>query len=356
MAMIRVYNIAKSIINVGGRVCRSTYRKTVAVARLVNSEVKRRPALPADRRMYAYRRGFLSHAPLLFDDLDDCLSNWQRERTRYLNGKRTWVHEDKLLWYYVFLPRFAGVLPELYGYISEGYRTDLPFGDSTEDTLRDCIASHDKLVIKGVLSGSGNDVYIIDSNTDPAEIDRLENSSEEFLVTEFIEQAEYAARIYPKATNTLRLITMIDPVSRTPFIAAAMHRFGTDASAPLDNFDQGGIIAGIDVHTGGLSEAHSYPTDGATGGLSTHPDTDEPIQNVEIPGWASVRDHVLEMADYVSPITPYVGWDIVVQDDGNTMAVIEANSHPGVNGIQTVQPLLSDDRNCNFYRYHGIID
>jgi hypothetical protein len=52
-----------------------------------------------------------------------------------------------------------------------------------------------------------------------------------------------------------------------------------------------------------------------------------------------------------APYLPYVGWDVVVTDDG--IRILEGNSNSGLDGIQHYGPLLADPRVRRFYESRG---
>jgi hypothetical protein len=53
------------------------------------------------------------------------------------------------------------------------------------------------------------------------------------------------------------------------------------------------------------------------------------------------------------PYIPYIGWDIIVQEEG--FKIIEGNNHPGLDTLQAHRPLLKDPRVRKFYKAHGVI-
>ena len=83
-----------------------------------------------------------------------------------------------------------------------------------------------------------------------------------YLITEFVVQAPYAASIYPHTTNMVRILTLWDLAVGRPFLAAAVHRFGTARSAPVDNWHGGwgGLSARIDLDSGVLGPGRRSPT------------------------------------------------------------------------------------------------
>jgi hypothetical protein len=164
-----------------------------------------------------------------------------------------------------------------------------------------------------------------------------------YIVTTRVRQAPYAARLFDKTTNSIRVLTMVDPASGEAFPAYAVHRIGTEASYPVDNCDSGGIYCLIDLETGRLS----HPI--AKGGkrLEKHPDTGMRIEGVTVPGWSELLESIVRLAQKLDFID-YVGWDVVVTGDGFT--VIEGNYNPGLH--QMFGPILGNDRVRAFYQHH----
>jgi hypothetical protein len=183
------------------------------------------------------------------------------------------------------------------------------------------------------------------------EVEEFLAGLDDFIVTNVIQQADYAARIFPRSANTLRIITMQDPEDGfRPFIPLAAHRFGVNMSAPTDNFARGGVNAKIDLSTGRLSQAMGNPKFDP-GTHERHPDTGERIEGVEIPNWPLAKQTVLDLAGTFGFLT-FVGWDVIVTNDG--VVVIEGNNPPS-RAIQMWQPFLTDERVRRFFEYHGAV-
>ncbi|ESP90053.1 sugar-transfer associated ATP-grasp domain-containing protein [Candidatus Halobonum tyrrellensis] len=187
---------------------------------------------------------------------------------------------------------------------------------------------------------------------EPGEWDRYLS---EYLVSEFVRQADYADRLFPDAVNTLRVVTLNDDADG-PFVAGAVHRVGTAASAPVDNWSRGGLSVEI-AGDGTLSDGARWSSAGELRWFDAHPDTGDPLAGVEMPGWPAVRERILWMAAAL-PSLPHIGWDVVLTDEGDGendpgFVVIERNSHPGVETLQVHRPLLDDPRVRRFYERHG---
>lgn len=347
------------------------------------------PPVARAKRFWLHRHGFLSRAAHLYDfetyDPEDYLSDVARYvHAYYLNGAWRDAIDNKLLCH-LLLREFDDHLPTVYGLLKEGRLhpidgTALPRSDGgalgrlvgrpagPDASIADGtdwflwrLRSERRLVCKRFKGGSGKQVLICDYdgeyaiNGEPrseaqvrSRIDGLEN----YLVTEYVTQARYAADLYPRSVNTIRVLTMYDEEAGEPFIPIAVHRLGTARSGVLDNFSQGGIAAGVDLDSGRLGSGVQYRPPEIPDRFETHPDTGETISGVSIPGWDRIKTELLRIADRLSYI-PYIGWDLVVTDEGE-FSIIEANNNSSAL-VQIHKPLLRDDRTRRFYERHGVI-
>ena len=343
------------------------------------------------RRLWLWRRGFVSQSDAVYDldeaSYEEYLTDYQRYvRTKRINGTWSVALSNKLLFHRVMQP-FDDQRMAVYGMLRDGTfhavdagtmpsprevtdggstvsaATDNGHGTATEthnaaQRVVERLEDEQRLVLKWVHGGGGNNVFLCtrtedgyqvnDDHYTEAEFRSLVANLDEYLVCEFVEQGSFAAGLYPTTPNTIRLITMYDEVANEPFIAAAIQRIGTDASAPLDNFTQGGLSAAIDLETGELGPGAQPPDGDGVERHLTHPDIGAPVEGVSVPGWDRIREQVLEMADACS-FVPYIGWDVIVTGPDGEFSVIEANSYPGLKSIQVHGPLLADDRVRRFY-------
>src|SRR5690606_35791520 len=108
---------------------------------------------------------------------------------------------------------------------------------------------------RGVMSlEARNGELLVDKRTsDETSAVRLVSNQDGSLVSELITQGPFGRSVFADAVNTMRVVTMIDPLDSRPFVATAIHRFGTKASAPTDNVSRRGIRSTIDIQTGVLS-------------------------------------------------------------------------------------------------------
>jgi hypothetical protein len=345
-----------------------TVRQLQSLAEVERESLEFTSLSPTERAWY-WRRGFLSRSAVLYDfdshGHENFLTDYERYvKTRGINGRFGYALDNKLLTYGV-LSGFSDRLSELHGIISDGTFRAISM-NGTRGPTRPAIEWVEDLdvgetvVLKWVLGGGGHNVLVLTrtdkgyrvngENVSRAEINNRLVDLDDYIVTGFSEQAEYAKTIYPEATNTVRAITMWDSEEDEPFIVRAVHRIGTSSTKPMDNWTQGGLCALIE--NGRLDEAVTYPDEGELEWMAGHPDSGAQIEGVEIPGWEEIRAKLLEIADSV-PYLPYVGWDLVITREGE-FEIIEANNYPGMKSIQVHGPLCTDERIERFYREYDV--
>lgn len=342
--------------------------------------------MPFRRRLWLWRHGFLSKADIIYD-IDErthyqYLSEYQRELTRSINGRWQEALRNKLLFHRLLRP-FDAYRPTVYGYLKQGRFVPIDASNHSSDpenastaTTRPTANADDavtqvshqlkadgRLVLKPTYGAVGNRILVCswfddcyrvngDERTD-TEFDALITDLDEYLVCEFVEQAPYAAELYPGSTNTLRILTMWDPKLDEPFIPFAVQRIGTNSSAPVDNWSRGGLSAEVDRDTGELSQAVQYPYGDHLEKYTNHPETETQIAGTKVNGWRTVRDKILHIAANF-PQLLYVGWDVLIGEDGE-FTIIEANSCSDVDLLQVHRPLLNDPRARRFYEHHGVV-
>jgi hypothetical protein len=331
--------------------------------------------MPLRRRLWLWRHGFLSQADVLYgedgiteENHHHYLSSYQRDLTRRINGRWGEALENKLLFHHL-LDGFPERRSTIHAHLMDGRYTPVDTGNTAAndadaaDRVMALLDENERLVLKPTYGTIGKRILMCEATEGGYRINGDDHTEDDFaavipdlddyLISEFVEQAPYASALYPDSPNTLRVLTMVDPESGEPFVAAAAHRIGTHRSAPLDNWSRGGLSADVDRETGDLGSAVQYPYDGHRERHTSHPDTDAQIADVTIPGWPAVREQLLEMAATFSH-APYIGWDVIVTGEGE-FTVIEGNNCSGVRVFQVHRPLLDDSRVRRFYEHYDAI-
>ncbi|MGD2130776.1 MAG: sugar-transfer associated ATP-grasp domain-containing protein [Lysobacterales bacterium] len=337
--------------------------------RLLRAELTTRTGLPIGKRMKAWRSGFSSRSWLMYDldhrDPEQYLPDllWAM-RFFKVNGFFNPIIGNKLVLSRMLsahgVPHPAVVSVVVHGRLL--VEDESPEGDNSHALMRS-LERYPRQVFRPTWSGSGQGVFFLEAAENGlrlnghavtlAETCDLIGRLDRYLATERVEQAGYARSIYSGSTNTIRLMSLWDKDSGSAFAAAISHRFGSDRSAPLDNWHQGrgGVCAGVDVKTGVLGPALRLSADHRLIWEPSHPDTGEPIEGVKVPGFAGLLDGVLSAAGQF-PFCPCVGWDVVVTEDG--FRIIEANPIPGLTVSQALIPLLKDPRARRIFQDWGV--
>lgn len=339
------------------------------IYRFVRAEFRDSAPLGLRGRVRAWRAGFASKSYALYgldeNDPAQYLPDFVDSDYRHTDPLADAIN-NKLIFPRVM--RALGVPhARVFGYLHRGWFH--PTGPAETRTavsaaLPALLERHGRLVLKPARGAAGlgvNFVNVRDGrgwiNGSPAsleEITALAATLERYLALEFVEQAAYAARLFPGTTNTLRVLTLWDVDRGRPFAAAATHRIGTPATIPVDNFHagRGGICARIDMDTGTLGPALTLTPGGTRARFERHPDTGAQIAGVRVPGWPSTMARIVEVAERL-PEAPLIGWDIVPTEGGPVW--LEANVPPGTAVWQVHQPLLADPRVRRFYEALGWI-
>lgn len=342
----------------------SLNRTAEVVWRALASELSAGANIPLTTKVKLWRAGFKGASYELFglahNDPRDYVSDLEVARARRINGAFGHILKDKLL----FAPTLAPYarVPEVLGIVERGRVYPIAEAVLTGvDALLE-VAAERAVILKPSQGNKGRGVLSLKVDAEPVlsgrpvsreEVARTVGALDGYLIVERVQQAAYAEAIFPDATNTIRIITMRDPVTDEVFIPAAMHRFGSSSTGPTDNFQTGGVSVGVDLDSGRLGRAVRFPTftGGALRWLDAHPDTQAPIQGVTVPNWAEVKGAVTRVVDAYRFLI-YVGWDVVVTDEG--VVIIEGNHNINL-GLQVHGPLLKHPQTRRFFEHYGVV-
>jgi len=335
--------------------------------RLVNREHHCPFPVPLGKRLWAWRRGFLGQSAVRYgltdENYHDYVSDWARYiRTPRINGRFADALNNKIV-FSRMLASYGCDVPEYYCLITRGRMIQI--GDrypaATPDDVVASVLAGGHFVVKPYSGGSGVSVTVLSAvdgrilmngkETEPSAVRSLVEGIEEGTICSFVRQHEYASTIFPGSTNSIRILSMWDHDAHEPFIPFAGHRFGRPSSSPVDNCSQGGLVTAVDVGTGVLGIAYAGHAESEMRAHETHPDTGAQITGVRIPHWDRVTSELLSLARGMSYI-PYVGWDVVVTEEGFT--VLEGNNYPDL-GHQFMFGLLEDPMTRAFYEAHDAI-
>lgn len=323
--------------------------------------------LPFYKKLFAWRHGYLGTSFKQYNidrtNYKTYISDYHRwMKLPLLNEGYGLILADKEL-FHDFMYPFSQFVPKIYFEIKKGklLYNDL-LGTKVCDLL-DLVIEKKKLALKPKTSYGGIGFSFIESKGEKfllgnqqlvtgTAVMEMVSGLDNYIITDFIQQADYAQKIFPAATNTIRVITMYDEELGGAFIAGAAHRFGTESTQPVDNWTQGGMSASIDLDTGVLGKCALNPKGEYLQWVNRHPNTEEIITGVQIPNWLYLKQHLLRIVKYVR-FCPYIGWDIVITDEG--FMVIEANDCPDIHIVQIHSSLIANEKAKLFFRKHKII-
>ena len=205
--------------------------------------------------------------------------------------------------------------------------------DMNYDEFKHFISSKEKVIYKPVDSAQANGIEVIKINKykDIKEIYEYLKGKANGILEEWIIQHENISKIYPKAVNCLRVITILEN-NKCNIVSAYFAMANADEIA---NLATGDLVAYIDLDNGILNTDASNFTGKV---FKEHPISGVKIKGFQIPYWKEVCN-MLEEASKVVPEVGYVGWDIAITPDGPL--IIEGNTSPGYVYFQ-VPELLND--------------
>lgn len=189
----------------------------------------------------------------------------------------------------------------------------------------------DKKVVYKPLDGNGGIGIKVFDVTD----DVIEETYDEIVklqrgvVEAFVVQHPEMSRITPSSVNTLRVVCLsTDTTSEVAYVAL---RIGSGKSF-VDNFTDGGMVAGVDLETGTVV-TNGFTVDGVSN--AAHPETGTVFKGFKIPYFKEA----LEMVESAGrKVVGYTGWDVAITENGPVL--IEANIMPGNRILQ--MPYVED--------------
>lgn len=259
---------------------------------------------PLSRRVEMWHRGFRETSYTLYD-LDNArpgayLPDSARLDAFFINGKLARnVLNDKLL-FGSLLHRHLPV-PTTLALIERGK----VYAPGCAGDIVSLAQTHGSVILKPASGSRGLGVHRLAAEDDltfdgrattPDAVHAFVRSLDDYLVTEAVTQAAYARVICAETTNTVRVLTLIDPDTAEPFVACVVHRFGTPTTAPVDGWSRGGLACGCNPATGviGPGVKSLKLTNGELRWYSHHPDTGAAIEGVRIPHWDEIRAGLLD--------------------------------------------------------------
>ena len=305
--------------------------------------------------------GYLADQYVLYDlehyQTRDFLSEFDWYRSRYINDPFSFAFNNKIICSEI-LKQYIKT-PYNYYLKNKGALVNFKNGDlADEEDLLNCLKLEKSLFLKPIALGKGEGVHLLEyidkqiyvdgNNVSKDKFYEFLKGKQDFFVCEYIVQHTYASTLYPKTTNTIRLVTIRDIKTNRFKVIYAVQRIGRHSTVPVDNGSKGALISKIDLNSGRLSAARCL-TDLKE--YAFHPDIKSQIKDIEIPHWEMIKNQTVKLCNKF-PYMNIIAWDVVLTNNG--VCVIEANSSTGVNILQLWGGQRNEELGA-FFQYHGVI-
>lgn len=303
--------------------------------------------LPMLMRLKYYSLGFSKKEIVYYNfpenDYRNYISATEREKLEDVNGRFAYILGEK-----VMLERIWGDfihVPKTYSLIMRGHFLDL-YDQSDEVDLIALLKEKGRLIAKPTRSiGGGHGVISLSYEDGNLYINREKYSEDDFLskmrsknnymISDWIVPHEYARKVFPQTTNTIRIVTVMNHDTNKAEVLMAVQRFGTKESFPVDNGCSGGVCCFVDIDTGILGYGHDMVHLGQK--YKVHPDTGEALEGLQIPDWESVKKKMTHVHNCF-PYYEFLAWDVVIAENGEVY-IIEINRGMDVHWLQVDKPL-----------------
>ena len=326
---------------------------------------------PLTHRLKAWRHGFFADTYLLYDIEHNNAADYINDftwayRCSRLNDSLTYFRH-KLAFRSILL--HAGLKQaETLALVAQGRFLLNPLSSNPcyvsanefEELLR---SDGGRFVVKPEAGNRGAGIFLLDAANGnlvrqrgaARELFRISDLPSVAIVERLIQQGPFWRALCPHTTNSLRVVTGWVPDDEQPTFIGAVQRIGTADTVPTDNWSGGGISAVVDLDRGRLGPGRVHPLNSKYPNrhYDVHPDSKAQIQGAVLPHWDYVRETVIR-ACMTSPMHHYVGWDVVVDENGDCV-IIEANGNSGLESLQVHGGLLANPAARRFYERCGAI-
>lgn len=310
-------------------------------------------------KIWAHKRGFFVSRIKDYGLTEKNYKNYLSDFDYYLlypinNEFKLWI-DDKLTFRYILQP-FKEYLPKYYYQLKNNNFIKLMDCPSNLDNsvigLISLLKDQGNLALK-LISGSlgagfykmsyeNNIFFINDKKVLEKDMVDFLIELDNYIITEYIKPHKKIATIYPTTPNTLRLV--IKNENCNPKLIGGFIKFGTKNSGMIEHIHAGGVLSSVDFKNGSFGNGKIY-REGVLVDCLNHPDTGVKIEGM-ISNWELILSKVMEIGQYI-PQLRYVGYDIVVTDEG--FKILEINSHSGIGLLQIYKHLMEDENSRDFF-------
>lgn len=294
------------------------------------------------------------------NDFHEYINTWEAYQPRLQDDKYFNVSDDKLLFSLVF-GNFITV-PKNLAIVTNGELNDVSGENITLTNLYDYFLANNGGVVKyragcdgfgiNIFIPKDDKLYLNENTVSREELNQLILNAKYCVIQNRMVQGAFENSIFDKTINTIRMISVRRKDKQEHEIIAALQRIGSSQSMPVDNFNQGGLCALIDLETGvigKLTSANSVDENGNRLFFDRHPDSGVRVEGLTIPNWEKIKSRIVQLTRAV-PFFEYIAWDIVVMDDD--IALMEINMKSSLNVFQ-IHGGMRNSFLGEKYREHG---
>lgn len=295
------------------------------------------------------------------NDYRTYISEFERLRSRVINGEYKFVLDNKLVFEEIF-GKYTFV-PRNYALIEDGWVHPLHDTQVNNENFPDFLQHAGKTILKWLDRGGGSGTYFFEyrdgnlfANGEICTREQLEKircRKGRAILCQYVSQSAFSASLYPHTTNTIRIVCAKKRGETECRIIAAVQRIGCEASIPVDNVSSGGMTSVIDLETGELSYgiAKLGPKERRMKKFHAHPDSQTQISGKVIPDWDKLKQAIVDLTNKV-PYLNFVAWDVLLTEEG--FCIIEGNASSGC-GIFQMEHGVRNSTLGDIYRSYGVI-
>ena len=299
---------------------------------------------------------------LIQNDYHDYISSWEESQPDRGGNPYGRLSGDKYLFAQVFGQYIK--VPSTWALIENGKLIGIELETLCEENIYSFFIKMGGGVIKDRFGTNGFQVYVFTVNQEqlyyknkPISQNELQEIIRKFthgIVQERIVQGAFENSIFDKSINTVRILSVKKKDEECHEVIGALQRMGSMQSAPVDNFNQGGLVAPIDIATGRLGKVAGMffvDENGTHMHSERHPDSGALVEGMIVPRWKEIIDCVSETTRRL-PYFDVIAWDFVVQDDAYML--VEINGKSSLNLFQ-IHGGMRHSLLGEKYREHGYL-
>lgn len=246
-------------------------------------------------------------------------------------------------------PKVLGLVTEDFNFINYEDNSKIPLVDYLKENKVDAYLK----VIDGecadgifhIITNNSTLIYSGEKIDVESFVGRLPNKTRFILQQKMSHQHPAISAIHPKAVNTIRLVTVMDPSTNLPVVFSAVLRVGVRDNE-VDNWAAGGLSIGIDTESQTLRKYGFYKPGYGTKSAE-HPDTHIVFEGYKIPFLQEAIDEAIRFHKML-PSIHSIGWDIAITEEGPCF--IEGNDNWEISLMQISNNGLQIEFNKLFYK------